>query len=121
MDEKQPSPVGLDGGRRIRLFSVPWKRGWDLFLTEATRDGAMYLAAPPQMSTVSDGELLVNPTMQVSDATVQELMDELWRQGVRPRNGAGSAGQLLALENHLDDIRALCVKFTGAKLPDRKG
>lgn len=37
----------------------------------------------------------------------QQLMDGLWRCGIRPAEGAGSAGQRAALEKHLEDMRAI--------------
>lgn len=43
-------------------------------------------------------------------STLQVLMDDLWACGVRPTEGAGSAGQLTATQRHLDDMRALVFK-----------
>lgn len=37
----------------------------------------------------------------------QELMDDLFRCGIRPSSGKGSAGQLKAIENHLSDMRKI--------------
>lgn len=37
----------------------------------------------------------------------QMLMDELWRCGLRPTEGTGSAGSLAATERHLADMRRL--------------
>ncbi len=54
------------------------------------------------------------PAFTLLSATeAQELMDGLWRCGVRPTEGKGSAGQLSATERHLQDMRALVFK-TGA-------
>ena len=32
-------------------------------------------------------------------------MDELWNCGIRPAEGAGSAGQMAATERHLQDLQ----------------
>lgn len=40
----------------------------------------------------------------------QQLMDDLWRCGLRPTEGKGSAGQLTATEYHLEDMRKLVFK-----------
>jgi hypothetical protein len=37
----------------------------------------------------------------------QRLMDDLWNCGVRPTEGAGSAGAMAATQKHLDDMRKL--------------
>lgn len=37
----------------------------------------------------------------------QALMDNLWTCGVRPTEGKGSAGAMVATENHLKDMRAI--------------
>lgn len=44
-------------------------------------------------------------TMEIDEA--QQLMDELWRCGLRPTEGSGSAGSLAATERHLADMRAV--------------
>ncbi len=36
----------------------------------------------------------------------QELMDDLWRCGVRPAEGTGSAGALVATQRHLETTQA---------------
>jgi len=40
-------------------------------------------------------------------AGAQELMDDLWRCGIRPTDGAGTAGSMAATERHLEDMRKL--------------
>lgn len=35
------------------------------------------------------------------------LIDDLWTAGLRPTEGAGSAGALAATQRHLQDMRAL--------------
>ena len=53
----------------------------------------------------------------LSDAAAQQLMDSLWDAGIRPAGAAGSAGQLSAVEKHLNDMRALVRSYSGAVLP----
>lgn len=40
----------------------------------------------------------------------QHLMDMLWQCGLRPTEGAGSAGSLAATQAHLKDMRAIVSK-----------
>lgn len=44
-------------------------------------------------------------------------MDALWDAGLRPTGAAGSAGQLSAVQHHLDDMRAITFKQLGAEQP----
>jgi hypothetical protein len=41
----------------------------------------------------------------------QELMDSLWACGIRPTEGAGSAGAMSAVQEHLKDLRKVLDKF----------
>lgn len=45
--------------------------------------------------------------LQLSSDDVQQIMDELWRNGVRPRDGAGSLAHVDAQRAHLEDMRRL--------------
>lgn len=40
----------------------------------------------------------------------QMLMDDLWQCGLRPTEGAGSAGAMRAAERHLADLRTILFK-----------
>lgn len=50
------------------------------------------------------------PAATLEPETCQELMDELWNVGFRPTEGSGSAGQLAAVQRHLEDMRTLVFK-----------
>ena len=45
-------------------------------------------------------------------AAAQDLLDDLWRAGIRPSNGEGSVGEIGTIKNHLADMR----KIAGNKL-----
>lgn len=46
--------------------------------------------------------------LQPDDA--QQIMNELWRVGVRPRDGAGTLAHVEATRAHLEDLRKLVFK-----------
>jgi hypothetical protein len=69
-------------------------------------DGMWMIAQPLVMKTHEPGTI-ITPFMSVKLDTAQQLMDQLWRCGVRPADGTGSTGQLAATERHLADMRAL--------------
>ena len=80
------------------------------------------LAEPMTFKTLSKEEELmpveIPATMVVSPEDAKQLMDELWRIGVRPSDGTGSVGQLGAVKDHLEDMRALVFrKEPGKSLP----
>ncbi len=54
--------------------------------------------------------------ISLSDIQAQALMDRLWKAGLRPTEGSGSAGALAATERHLVDMQTLV--FDG---PERRG
>lgn len=58
----------------------------------------------------------VGPTFRLRAEDAQKLMDELWRCGLRPSEGSGSAGALRAVERHLEDMRSIVGKKLGVEL-----
>lgn len=56
---------------------------------------------------VEDGLLFEPSPLRLDETAAQNLMDSLWDSGVRPTAGAGSAGAMRAVENHLNDMRAI--------------
>ena len=86
-------------GRQIEVqMYVPFEDGSTdvvtMFTVERLKpDEAIFAAAP---LTLTDGQ-------------AQELMDGLWRVGLRPSEGAGSAGSLAATERHLKDMRHIAM------------
>jgi hypothetical protein len=47
------------------------------------------------------------PFLMLGYETAQRLMDEFWNCGLRPSEGAGSAGAMAATQKHLADMRAI--------------
>jgi hypothetical protein len=47
------------------------------------------------------------PTLRLASDECQQLMNELWRSGFRPRDGAGSVAHVDATKAHLEDMRRL--------------
>lgn len=56
-------------------------------------------------------------TCDNKSSAAQVLMDDLWNAGVRPTEGAGSAGAMAAVVRHLNDMRSITEKLLGHKLP----
>lgn len=61
---------------------------------------------------IEEGQMVDdNDVIPMKNEEAQQLMDELWRCGLRPTEGAGSAGQMAATERHLADMRKIAFKF----------
>ena len=69
----------------------------------------MAMAEPLQMRVLTEEEQYKEhpPLMELRPDEAQQFMDELWRVGIRPTEGAGSVGQMAATEKHLEDMRRL--------------
>lgn len=64
------------------------------------------MAQPPVMVDLPAGEA-ADPFMKLTPADAQQLLDELWRIGIRPSQEQGSVGQSAAMQKHLDDMRTI--------------
>lgn len=53
------------------------------------------------------------PAARLNVVHAQALMDALWNCGLRPTEGAGSAGSLAATEKHLRDMRTIAFGLMG--------
>lgn len=83
----------------------PWSKSVDIAIVDKV-GGSFYCAKPVEMESHSK-DMEIHPSFSLNPKSVQELMDELWRCGYRPSEGAGSAGQLSATQAHLEDMRKL--------------
>ncbi len=85
----------------IRASAAPWNRAVHLLI----RDGDS-VATGLEMIRVPPGTYCA-PSVTFGFDAAQTLMDDLWVCGIRPTEGAGSAGSLAATQRHLEDMRRL--------------
>lgn len=83
--------------------------GTDISLALLSNDpvSGKYAVAEPAVMRVHDDGELITPAFHLSRAAGQVLMDDLWAAGLRPTEGAGSAGALAATQAHLKDLQQL--------------
>ena len=74
-------------------------------------EGKMAVARPVVFDVVEPGSAMGEPTIELRTEDAQLLMDELWRAGLRPAEGAGSAGSLSATERHLTDMQRIAFQL----------
>lgn len=104
----------MNGRMRITADRHPWSRSIELRVGVEV-DGGGYAAARPLVMEVLPEGHEVEPCIRLKPEAAQELMDELWRTGLRPSQEEGSTGQAAATQRHLDDMRALA--FHALKVP----
>ncbi len=111
---------------RFVLTKEPYAMGWRLDLMEPPNaDGIVAIADPVQMRCLPKGDVggRERPAMLLLDnygggfgtSALQSLMDEMWREGIRPSD-IGTAGHLAATQEHLKDMRAIVAKQLDVKL-----
>lgn len=98
----------------VFAYFSPWRRTVDLLYVRQ-ESGVRMCAKPVEWEPLPEGGDPNAPTLQIPDYVAQELMDELWRCGLRPTEGTGSAGALAATQRHLDDMRKIAMKKIGIK------
>ena len=65
-----------------------------------------------------DGGCVSNePFATLEKESAQQLMDDLWRCGIRPTEGEGTAGSMRAVERHLADARAIAFAKLNSPVP----
>lgn len=108
---------------RFRIEYSPHRGtyGVDLVVCSRHLDTPTAYATAITMQAVAmhDAPPDAEPLLRLEQHEAQGLMDELWRAGIRPTNGAGSTGQLAATEKHLADMRALTDKLLDAAIRKR--
>jgi hypothetical protein len=86
-----------------------WQNGISLYARQRTEGVGVVVAEPMEMRQHSE-MTVIEPFIRIEIQQAQQLMDELWQCGLRPTEGAGSAGSLRATEMHLDDMRVIAFK-----------
>jgi hypothetical protein len=90
---------------KLRAMLAPWSDSVEFLLSEK-RDGVLSVVHVVEMKALPDG-IVMEPSFSLNREDAQSLMDNLWNCGLRPTEGAGSAGALSATQNHLEDMRRL--------------
>jgi hypothetical protein len=100
-------------GLNLRVTSDVWLPHLKLYTYEQ-RGETTWFATNLTMTNVPEGHLI--PALAaLGKSAAQQLMDDLWRCGVRPTEGSGSAGSLAATERHLEDMRRIVHHKLGIK------
>lgn len=90
----------------IYLQSQPWGGVIDVRMGFRDGHGRLHAVKNLTFETIEEG-FVIPPAFSLRFDEAQTLMDQLWRVGVRPTEGTGSAGSLKATQEHLKDMQSI--------------
>jgi hypothetical protein len=96
---------------RVRAKAAPWANSVEIAAFGRLNGGETKIATV-QWETIADNAEM-KPLLTIRMEQAQVLMDDLWNAGVRPTEGAGSAGAMRAAEHHIADLRRVAFKALG--------
>lgn len=98
------------GGSKLRLYvdrEFYTEPGFRFALIRGTSSpGGPYEHGVFEMKPV-EPQTPVNPGFVLAPAAAQELLDELWRLGLRPSKGTARGEVEEAMKDHLEDLRRI--------------
>lgn len=93
---------------RVHVERPIWKDGVDVHIYERTDEKIYVHVFTVTRKEYGRHDLISEPSsLPMTDELAQQLMDGLWRVGVRPRNGESSMAHVDAMKYHLEDMRRL--------------
>lgn len=100
--------LGHIKGPQVRAKKAPWGKVIDIAIfTQVV--GVKYLAVKQlDIEDINTDDIPV--CLKMDPTSAQQLIDDLWDCGLRPSEGSGSAGAMMAVQNHLKDMQRLVFK-----------
>lgn len=92
----------------IKVQRQAWRDGVELMAVMHDALGTS-VAKALTLERIAEGTFWPEPTMTLTNQAAQMLIDDLWRCGLRPSEGSGSAGSLAATERHLKDMQTVAL------------
>ncbi len=89
------------------------ENGIELMFYQNLRDGKLTFLDNLVFQTIQESDAIKSEPsgLMLPLELSQQLMDALWDCGIRPSEGSGSAGALLATQNHLKDLQDVIGKL----------
>ena len=95
----------------VRAKAAPWAHSVEIAAFGKLNGGETRVATL-HWETIAENEEM-KPLLRIRKDQAQVLMDDLWNAGIRPTEGAGSAGAMRAAEHHIADLRRVAFKALG--------
>lgn len=98
-------------GYNWKLQACPYADDYELYLWQRAGE-YVYVGESIRVKIYADtGYLVDSPKLGSFDkATLQNLFNELWREGFRPKGEQYTDSTFAALKGHLEDMRTLVFK-----------
>lgn len=93
----------------IKASKNPWVNKIEILIGDESKRGVFGVATDIVFHQKEEGEML-SPSLVIDGDSAQQLMDDLYRCGIRPSEASGSVGQLSATERHLKDMQRIVFK-----------
>lgn len=97
---------------RVRAKGAAWMNGVEIAVFSPRLANGGTKVATIQWETIAENAEM-RPLLAMRVDQAQVLMDDLWNAGIRPTEGAGSAGAMRAAEHHIADLRRVAFKALG--------
>jgi hypothetical protein len=95
----------------VRAYPAYAQDGAAVILRAKTHEGKCYIASLSwQELKEDDFAFEPQPLFVLQRQQAQVLMDDLWASGVRPTEGAGSAGAMREAQEHIATLRKVAYK-----------
>jgi hypothetical protein len=101
-----------ENGEGVMINLRNWSTDLEILFFQC-QGGKLYAGEGIQYHEVPKGHQII-PTAYLNRSMAQQLMDELYRAGVRPTEAADNAGELKGTKAHLADMRRLVFDAPGA-------
>lgn len=93
---------------RFRVQAPEYSDSFDLYAWQRLENGKIAVAQPVAMQIVEDGLVASGPMLRISHmdnprGALRNLMDELWKMGIRPSEELDAD----VSNKHLEDMRRL--------------
>ena len=96
---------------KVRAYPAYAQDGAAVILHAKDYEGRMYMATLSwQEMKENDFVFEPQPLFVLQRQQAQTLMDDLWASGVRPTEGAGSAGAMREAQEHIATLRKVAYK-----------
>ncbi|MCK9571505.1 hypothetical protein M0R72_21325 [Candidatus Pacearchaeota archaeon] len=89
----------------LTIFNNPSRRGYELHIDRQESDKVL-VASKIDFLEANFYEFM-SPVAMLTAQECVDLMDSLWKSGIRPSDGEGSVGQIGAVTRHLEDMRQI--------------
>ena len=93
-----------------------YRQSVELFATKVVDGKRFCLTTVFTQKEIEPSVMAEGPTLELSGDEAQQIMNELWRIGIRPKDGSGAIAHTEAIQGHLADMRKLA--FHALKVPE---